>query len=131
MARGHVASASAQIGEPVLQPVEEHLGCHDPDHRSRQLDRQWEAVELAADGGDRRRRALVELEIRSHGTCRLHEELDGGILAHASGRGALGRHRQGRHGVLAFSPQAKRGAARGDDRQPFTHLDQLGDDHGT
>ncbi|MNL19363.1 hypothetical protein D3C87_1405590 [compost metagenome] len=65
------------------------------DATRRQLDRQGDAVEFAAQLRGQQRVAVLQLETRAAGGCAFHEQLHGGIGQRRPGGGAFARRGKG------------------------------------
>ena len=110
--------ARALVGQAVLELVDELVRGEDPQRRRRELDRQRDAVEAAADrrreGGVRRRR----LDLRAADAGPGEEQLDGGVPGEHVGIGLVLRgHRQRLDPDDALARHADRDPARREDRQ--------------
>ena len=93
---GSIPGATREEREPLLQPREQGIRRQDLDARGRQLDRERQAVEAAADLGD----GAVGREVGPDGPGALVEEGDGVVV------------RQRRNRILLLQRQAERLAAR-------------------
>ena len=102
LALGQVAPAGGEERQPVLQPAEQLVRLEHLHPGGRQLDRERQAVEAAADLGQP---AVVAAEARQHGLRPLPEELD------------RRRLRERRERELALARDPERLAARGEDAQ--------------
>ena len=73
----HVAGTTDEHGQVPLEPVEDGLRAEQPDAGRRELDRQWQPIEPAADLGDGPGVLGGELEPRLDCASALDEEGDG------------------------------------------------------
>ncbi len=120
--------ARALVGQAVLELVDELVRGEDPQRGCRELDRERDAVEPAADrrrdGGVRRRR--LDLGAADPGPG--EEQLDGGVPGEHVGVGlVLRRHRQGLDPDDALAGHADRDPARREDRQPGRPGEEVGE----
>ena len=106
----------------LLQPSQQRIG---PEHRGArrgELDREWHAVQPAANRDERVPIRRGQLEVRDDRLCTIHEQLDRGRVRDRFQRvrpiGA--RNRQWLDHEAPLRSQAKRGPARHQDAQPRT-----------
>ena len=121
MAARRRAGPAGQYREDVVQALRQLCGRQDPYPRGGQLDRQRQAVQATADLQDRGGVVVGDAERRPDQLGPLFEEADR-VRAAQRGRGrrddgATGRQRQRRDRPAAFSLDAERLAAGGEDRQ--------------
>ena len=111
--RRQVVGAAGEQVEPLLEPAEDRLRREQLHARGRELDREREPVEAAADPGHRGRVLVRELEARLDRLRPVDEELDGRRARERAVAVAvrLGQ-RERRHRELALLAQAQRGLAR-------------------
>ena len=80
MTRRHVARPAREQVEALLEPREQRLRREQLRARSRELDRERQAVEPDANLGDRRRIGVGHGEVRFHRTRAVDEERDRLVL---------------------------------------------------
>ena len=108
-----VAGAAGEEVEPLLEPFEDRLRREQLHARGRELDREREPVEAAADPGDRRRVFVGELEAGLDRLRPVEEELDRGRARETGVAIAVGvGQRERRHRELALLAEVQRGLAR-------------------
>ena len=120
--------ARSLVGQAVLELVDELVRGEDPQGGCRELDRERDAIEPAADrrreGGVRRRR--LDLGAADPGPG--EEQLDGGVPGEHVGVGlVLRRHRQRLNPDDALAGHADRDPARREDRQAGRPGEEVGE----
>ena len=116
---GDIAGAARQERQAPVEPGEDRHRIEELAAGRSQLDREREAVEADADGGDRRCVLRVELEVGAHGTRSLDEQRDGIVPGERFGWRQVARVRdaQRRDRILLLAPEVKDLAARRQDGQ--------------
>ena len=132
LARRQVPGAARQEREALLEARAHGDRRQQLDARRREFDRQWQAVETAADLGDRRRVLGGHLEVRLDGGGALEKQRDRFGL-----RGQVGKRRPGSirqvergHGVLVLAVDVQRRAARHEHLQLRRGRDEARDEGG-
>ena len=125
-ARQGIARAAGQKPEAVAQTISDLLDRHHPDARCRQLDRQRDAIQVAADPRYRRCVLSREHEARAHLAGALDEQPHRIGLAACVELGWLGlrQERERRHAPIGLSREPERRPARGQNDQMRTALEQ-------
>ena len=123
-----VAIAGGEEVQGVVEPLEESRGLEDPRAGGGQLEGERQAVEPAADLGDRRGVGLAQREAGLDLRGPLDEERHGRAAPErverlGAGRGQLER----RQAELGLGADLERRAAGGDDAQPRATRDERGD----
>ena len=128
-----VARPAAEQAQPVAQSIPEHVGREQAQARRRQLDRQGQAVQAAADLGHGRSVVVGQLEVGPDDLRPIHEQLDCLVAADpARGRSLAPFRRQGerRDRVHLLCPHVERLPAGREHRQPGALAEQAGDHAG-
>ena len=112
MSRQRRSPARCQEFEPVVQQCRDLRWAEHHRARRGKLDRERNAVQPPANGGDRAEIFLVVLEIRTQRLRPGHEQLDRGVLEHGFRcQPRFGRHAQRRNAIDMFAIDAQRFAA--------------------
>ena len=129
LALGHVAGRAAEELEAAAEPVAQRLRREQAEAGGRELDRERQAVEPAADLGDRRGVVVGHVEVGAHGAGAVDEQLDRlDRLQLGRGDPVPDRRRQAerRHGIDVLDADVERLAA-GDQQLHLRALvEQLG-----
>ncbi len=109
------AAAGGEIFEPVVEQRRDFRRVEHDRARRRKLDRERDAVEPPADGGDRAEILLVMPEVRAQRLGAGHEQLDRGVIERAFGGGLqFRRHAERRDAIDMLAVDAQPFAAGGE-----------------
>src|SRR5271169_6720032 len=136
MARQRCTAASRQQPEPIVQAQGNLLEPKSGSARRRKLDGEWDAVEMPADRGDRRKVLSVRREVRTQRLRPVDEKLHGTVLKDTARLlRMLGRYPEGRNAIDEFTldPQdlsacGENGRARTEARERFREAGRRVDD---
>ena len=123
------AAASRKQPEAVVEARGDLGNGQRAQPRSRELDRERQAVEAPADLDDAAHVRCVDRESRRSGGRAIREELGGGVLARNVRVGVGGRHAEGRDHHQLLAGDAERLPAGRDDPKPRTVREQLVGEH--
>ena len=131
LALGEIAGTAAQQSEPVVEPVAEHVWREQGEAGGRELDRERQAVEPAADLRDGGGVVVGQREIRVDDARAVDEQSRRPRTRRWPRRGltAVGRRERERgNGEDLLSSDVERLSTRGEDRQLRAGAQQAGDD---